>query len=64
MSTKPMISLRPHQIRGVDAMSKHNKGQLIKPTGAGKRKLLDLVLQSTGKKKESELKNRYTGPDK
>ena len=36
MSTKPMISLRPHQIRGVDAMSKHNKGQLIKPTGAGK----------------------------
>jgi len=31
-----MISLRPHQIRGVDAMSKHNKGQLIKPTGAGK----------------------------
>jgi superfamily II DNA or RNA helicase len=36
MSTKPMISLRPHQLRGVDAMSKHNKGQLIKPTGAGK----------------------------
>jgi len=36
MNTKPMISLRPHQIRGVDAMSKHNKGQLIKPTGAGK----------------------------
>jgi len=31
-----MISLRPHQLRGVDAMSKHNKGQLIKPTGAGK----------------------------
>jgi len=30
------IELRPHQIRGVDAMSKHNKGQLIKPTGAGK----------------------------
>ena len=30
------IKLRPHQIRGVDAMSKHNKGQLIKPTGAGK----------------------------
>jgi len=36
MNTKPMISLRPHQLRGVDAMSKHNKGQLIKPTGAGK----------------------------
>ena len=31
-----MITLRPHQERGVDAMSKHNKGQLIKPTGAGK----------------------------
>ena len=39
MSTTLMntqIKLRPHQIRGVDAMSKHNKGQLIKPTGAGK----------------------------
>jgi len=37
MSTTLMnIELRPHQIRGVDAMSKHNKGQLIKPTGAGK----------------------------
>ena len=36
MSTKPMISLRPHQIRGVDAMSKHNKGQVIVPTGGGK----------------------------
>ena len=31
-----MISLRPHQIRGVDAMSKHNKGQVIVPTGGGK----------------------------
>ena len=30
------IELRPHQIRGFDSMSKHNKGQLIKPTGAGK----------------------------
>jgi superfamily II DNA or RNA helicase len=36
MSTKPMISLRPHQLRGVDAMSKHNKGQVIVPTGGGK----------------------------
>jgi predicted helicase len=37
MSTNLMnFQLRPHQIRGVDAMSKHNKGQLIKPTGAGK----------------------------
>ena len=31
-----MVSLRPHQIRGVDAMSKHNKGQVIVPTGGGK----------------------------
>ena len=31
-----MISLRPHQLRGVDAMSKHNKGQIIVPTGGGK----------------------------
>jgi superfamily II DNA or RNA helicase len=31
------IKLRPHQIRGVDAMSASTiKGQLIKPTGAGK----------------------------
>ncbi len=28
--------LRPHQERGVAAMQQHNKGQLIKPTGAGK----------------------------
>ncbi len=31
-----MITLRPHQERGVAAMAEHNKGQLIKPTGAGK----------------------------
>lgn len=31
-----MITLRPHQTRAVAAMQKHNKGQLIKPTGAGK----------------------------
>ena len=30
------IQLRPHQQRGLDAMAKYNKGQLIKPTGAGK----------------------------
>jgi superfamily II DNA or RNA helicase len=30
------IQLRPHQIRGVDAMQKHNRGQLIVPTGGGK----------------------------
>jgi len=29
-------TLRPHQERGVAAMAEHNKGQLIKPTGAGK----------------------------
>jgi superfamily II DNA or RNA helicase len=31
-----MIQLRPHQERGVAAMAKHSKGQLIVPTGAGK----------------------------
>lgn len=30
------IQLRPHQKRAVDSMKKHDKGQLIKPTGAGK----------------------------
>lgn len=31
-----MISLRPHQHRAVAAMLKHNKGQVIVPTGGGK----------------------------
>ena len=31
-----MIQLRPHQERGVAAMQKHSKGQLIVPTGGGK----------------------------
>jgi superfamily II DNA or RNA helicase len=30
------IQLRPHQERGVAAMQKHNKGQIIVPTGGGK----------------------------
>jgi superfamily II DNA or RNA helicase len=30
------LQLRSHQVRGLDAMKKHQKGQLIKPTGAGK----------------------------
>lgn len=34
MST--VTSLRPHQTRGLDAMSKYSKGQLVMPTGAGK----------------------------
>lgn len=33
---RPVIQLRPHQQRGLDAMDKHSKGQLIMPTGAGK----------------------------
>jgi N12 class adenine-specific DNA methylase len=37
MSTNIMqIKLRPHQERGVAAMQKHNKGQIIVPTGGGK----------------------------
>ena len=31
-----MITLRPHQQRGLDAMLKYLRGQLIMPTGAGK----------------------------
>jgi superfamily II DNA or RNA helicase len=31
-----LIQLRPHQERGVAAMQKHNKGQIIVPTGGGK----------------------------
>jgi len=31
-----LLTLRPHQQRGVDAMVAHIKGQLIMPTGAGK----------------------------
>ena len=30
------IQLRPHQERGVAAMQRHNKGQIIVPTGGGK----------------------------
>jgi superfamily II DNA or RNA helicase len=31
-----VITLRPHQVRGLDAMKKHRIGQLNMPTGAGK----------------------------
>ena len=31
-----MITLRPHQRRACDAMLKHNRGQIIVPTGGGK----------------------------
>jgi superfamily II DNA or RNA helicase len=33
---RPVIQLRPHQQRGLLAMEKHQLGQLIMPTGAGK----------------------------
>jgi len=36
IETQFMITLRPHQIRGLDAMENHSKGQLTMPTGAGK----------------------------
>ena len=41
------VKLRPHQERGDIAMQKHNKGQLIYPTGAGKtlNMILDAVRQ-------------------
>ena len=43
---------------------KYTKGEKKQLVRAGKQKLRDLVLKATGKKKESELKHRYTGPDK
>ena len=36
MMNQMQIQLRPHQERGVAAMLKHNKGQVIVPTGGGK----------------------------
>jgi len=33
---RPVIQLRPHQQRGLDAMEQYQLGQLIMPTGAGK----------------------------
>ena len=48
-----------HMIKG-----KYDRMEKKAMKRAGKQKLLALVLQSTGKKKESELKHRYTGPDK
>jgi len=36
MMNAMQIQLRPHQERGVAAMQKHNKGQIIVPTGGGK----------------------------
>ena len=31
-----MITLRPHQQQALDAMLKHDRGQVIIPTGGGK----------------------------
>ena len=31
-----LMQLRPHQEKAIKAMSKHNKGQVIVPTGGGK----------------------------
>ena len=33
---RPVIELRPHQQRGLDAMERYQLGQMIMPTGAGK----------------------------
>jgi hypothetical protein len=48
-----------HMVKG--KYTRAEKKQLVR---AGKQKLRDLVLKATGKKKESELKHKYTGPDK
>ena len=42
-----MITLRPHQQRGCDAMLAHLKGQLIMPTGAGKTLTMITDAQTT-----------------
>ena len=41
------IQLRPHQERGVAAMQKHNKGQIIVPTGGDKTLMMiqDAMIQ-------------------
>jgi len=41
------IKLRPHQERGIAAMQKHNKGQIIVPTGGGKTLMMiqDAMIQ-------------------
>ena len=42
-----MITLRPHQTRAIAAMQKHNKGQIIVPTGGGKtmKMIKDAMIQ-------------------
>jgi superfamily II DNA or RNA helicase len=42
-----MFTLRPHQQRGCDAMTNHNRGQLIMPTGAGKTLTMITDAQNT-----------------
>jgi hypothetical protein len=55
----PQVDHRPadQPKRPVVGMSRAERARITK---AGQRKLRDLVLQSTGKKKESELQHRYT----
>lgn len=48
-----------HMVKG-----KYTRAEKKQVVRAGKQKLRDLVLAASGKKKESELKNKYTGPDK
>ena len=55
----PQVDKRPadQPKRPVVGMSRAERARITK---AGQRKLRDLVLQSTGKKKESELNHKYT----
>ena len=55
----PQVDKRPadQPKRAVVGMSRAERAKITKK---GQRLLRDLVLQSTGKKKESELKNKYT----
>ena len=41
------MNLRPHQRRACDAMLKHNKGQIIVPTGGGKTLTMIMDAQSS-----------------
>ena len=36
ISEVPLMQLRPHQQRALDAIANHSKGQIIIPTGGGK----------------------------
>ena len=50
-----MITLRPHQQRGLDALDTNNKGQVIVPTGGGKTLIAIMDAQREVEKKPSTI---------